>query len=244
MKLSDKFNAFVESTPIPLKKVKAEELSDIGVRCTVKNITECLFEKGVSAGSPIFKGSKVTFMGAYSYINGGGYIRSNVFIGRFCSIGRRVTIGAGRHNMKGLTTSPIIGNGDATAYTKRQLQSLGFSQAPCRNTVIMNDVWIGDGAVIMPGTIIHSGAVIGANAVVTKDVPHYAIVGGCPARIIRSRFPAAVIELLLQTEWWEIPLEILEKMPTGNIYQFIENIAVIHPTESDNLLTYELHSEI
>ncbi|MDC5870133.1 CatB-related O-acetyltransferase [Vibrio europaeus] len=66
-----------------------------------------------------------------------------------------------------------------------------------------NDVWIGQNVTLKPGITISDGAVIAANAVVTKDVPPYAIVGGVPAKIIRYRFDKELVEKLLETKWWE-----------------------------------------
>ena len=68
--------------------------------------------------------------------------------------------------------------------------------------IIENDVWIGHGAMIMNGVTIHSGAVVAANSVVTKDVPPYAVVGGNPAKVIKYRFPQETIEKLLKICWW------------------------------------------
>lgn len=68
---------------------------------------------------------------------------------------------------------------------------------------IGNDVWICQRAVIISGVTIGDGAVIGANAVVTKDVPPYAVVGGSPARILKYRFPKNTIEKMLAIRWWE-----------------------------------------
>ena len=68
---------------------------------------------------------------------------------------------------------------------------------------IGNDVWIGDSAIIMDGVKIGDGSIIAAGAVVTKDVPPYAIVGGVPAKIIRYRFDEDDINFLLELSWWE-----------------------------------------
>ena len=70
---------------------------------------------------------------------------------------------------------------------------------------IGNDVWIGSGAMILSGVTISDGAVIAARAVVTKDVPPYAIVAGNPALLVRYRFNEATIAALLETAWWELP---------------------------------------
>ena len=71
------------------------------------------------------------------------------------------------------------------------------------DTVIGNDVWIGFNATIMPGVHIGNGAIIGTNALVTKDVPDYAIVGGNPAKLIRMRFDQETREKLLEIKWWD-----------------------------------------
>ena len=73
--------------------------------------------------------------------------------------------------------------------------------------VIGNDVWIGYEAVILAGVTIGDGAVIGARAVVTKDIPPYTIVGGVPAKPIRKRFSQETIDLLLKIKWWNWPEE-------------------------------------
>src|SRR5690606_34153345 len=84
----------------------------------------------------------------------------------------------------------------------------GFRQRRMDKPVtIGNDVWIGHGAVIMPGITIGDGAVIAANAVVTKDVPPYIVVGGVPARALRPRFPDAIAAGLQALAWWDWPLE-------------------------------------
>ena len=74
---------------------------------------------------------------------------------------------------------------------------------------IGHDVWIGYGAIIMDGVTIGTGAVVAAAAVVTKDVPPYAIVAGVPARIIRYRFDDDTIRRLLESRWWDFPEEFI-----------------------------------
>ena len=69
--------------------------------------------------------------------------------------------------------------------------------------IIENDVWIGAKATIMSGVTIHNGAVIGANSVITKDIPPYAIVVGNPGKIVKYRFTEEQIEKLLQIKWWD-----------------------------------------
>ena len=87
--------------------------------------------------------------------------------------------------------------------------------------VIGNDVWIGFEAVILAGVTIGDGAIIGARAVVTKDVPPYTIVGGVPARPIRKRFSDEDIAALLALKWWDLPpaqlLERIKYIQSGNL---------------------------
>lgn len=84
--------------------------------------------------------------------------------------------------------------------------------------LIENDVWIGHGATIMGGVIIHNGAVVGANAVVTKDVPPYAIVAGNPARVIKYRFDDEIIKKLLNIRWWDWPPELIKDRSKEMLY--------------------------
>lgn len=90
--------------------------------------------------------------------------------------------------------------------------------------LIGNDVWIGHGATLLSNVIVHSGAVIGAKAVVTKDVPPYAIVAGNPAKIVKYRFPPEQIEALMKISWWNWSPQMLKKnyaFMNGDINTFI-----------------------
>ncbi|MGO1161637.1 DapH/DapD/GlmU-related protein [Brucella pseudogrignonensis] len=146
-------------------------------------------------------------------------------IGKFCSIASNVRINALEHPMERLTTHKV-------SYRPNEyFRYLGVDGAfrerrQAKRVTIGNDVWIGHGAVITPGINIGHGAVIGANAVVTKDVAPYRIVGGVPARIIRKRFDDAIIERLLALCWWDWPVEKLyEAIPdiqTFEIEAFLE----------------------
>jgi chloramphenicol O-acetyltransferase type B len=82
---------------------------------------------------------------------------------------------------------------------------------PAGDTILGSDVWIGSEAMIMPGVRIGHGAVIGSRALVTKNVEPYTVIGGNPAKPIRKRFSDGEIEMLLEMNWWDWPLEEISK---------------------------------
>ena len=90
--------------------------------------------------------------------------------------------------------------------------------------IIGNDVWIGYEALIMSGVTIGDGAIIGARAVVTKDVPPYTIVAGVPAKTIRRRFNDEVIETLQSAQWWNWEKERIEKNLDAIIHGRVDNM--------------------
>jgi acetyltransferase-like isoleucine patch superfamily enzyme len=126
--------------------------------------------------------------------------RMTVTIGRYASIADQVLIIAGgEHRLQWVTTFAFIENWAMTElYPKLEKKWKG----PVK---IGNDVWIGSRATILSGVTIGDGAVVAACAVVVKDVPAYAIVGGNPAQIIRYRFPEDQIQALLAIRWWDWP---------------------------------------
>jgi virginiamycin A acetyltransferase len=240
MNLQDKCDLFLAGTLVGDRNLAAADLpaAGAGQAAFLKNV---LFETGASVQSPALPARARGFFGAFSYMNAGGYMRHRVFVGRFCSIGRRVTIGAGIHATTGLSTSPALSGGHALDwYSADERARLGLGDPPRKVPVtrIGCDVWIGDGAVVMPDVTVGHGAVIGANAVVTRDVPPYAIVGGVPARVLKSRFPAPQAEALLAARWWDHPQDVLKTLPLGNIFACLDRLADLGSPRDDNYETF------
>lgn len=129
-------------------------------------------------------------------------------VGKYCSISDDVTfILGGNHRSDWITTYPF------PALSQFWPKSANITGHPATNGDIKvgSDVWIGYGATIMSGVEIGHGAIIAAKALVAKDVPPYAIVGGNPAKVIRYRFDQDVISGLLKQAWWEWPHNMVEK---------------------------------
>lgn len=153
-------------------------------------------------------------IGAFSYFVG-GVIDSCSSIGRYCSLAAGVRIGEPDHPTDWLSTSPFqydVGRfgWHPAAAEGSSITVQSFARQP---TVIGNDVWIGANAVILRGVTVGDGAVIAAGAVVTRDVPPYAIVGGVPAKVIRHRFEPDLVAELLEVRWWRFSPNQLQGLP-------------------------------
>jgi len=136
-----------------------------------------------------------------------------LIIGNFCSIacGAKFIFNAANHTLNSFSTYPF----PLFAEEWDEKLKVADSWDNKGDIVIGNDVWIGFDAIIMSGVSIGDGAIIGTRAVVTKDIPPYAIVGGIPAKIIRKRFDDATIECLLKAQWWNwAPEKIKENLST------------------------------
>jgi acetyltransferase-like isoleucine patch superfamily enzyme len=147
-------------------------------------------------------------LGRFSYIGSGCNIPASK-IGRFCSISDNVSLLIGSH-----PTSDFISTSPAFFSTRRQCGDTfvnrdrydeikfvsGSSKHLC---VVGNDVWIGANVVIKAGVTIGDGAIVGAGSLVLKDVEPYSIVVGVPSRVIRYRFPSAMIRDLFSFKWWD-----------------------------------------
>lgn len=166
-------------------------------------LRNCNIDKKADIGS----GSNCigTTVEKYTYM-GKNCVAVNAHIGPFCSIAGYCCIGGGAHPTNLISTSPVFYEG-RNAFGKN-FSRIKFDEA--KPVSIGADVWIGEKAFIKDGITIGTGAIIGAQSIVTHDVPPYAIVGGVPARIIRFRFDQDTIQTLLETEWWTLDEDKLE----------------------------------
>jgi acetyltransferase-like isoleucine patch superfamily enzyme len=149
------------------------------------------------------------YFGRGSYVCDYSYIIAK--LGKFVSIGSYVRINPGMHPYKSpyVSTSPyFVSTRKQNGYTLTNIDrfdEIKYVDAEKKYPVIIgNDCWIGDGAFITGGISIGDGAVVLAHAVVTKDVPPYAIVGGIPAKVINYRYDDDTIGFLLRFQWWNM----------------------------------------
>lgn len=168
--------------------------------------TDDLFE-GNNYISGLVKNCQI---GRGTYIMDGGWFQ-NCSIGRYCSIASEVKMVSRRgHPMNGfVSTSPVfhLSNSIIDTYVSKDMYDPYGEKIEIAgkkwDAVIGNDVWIGSRVILVSGIHIGDGAIIGAGAVVTKDVPPYAVVAGIPAKIIRYRFDEEQIKKLQDIKWWD-----------------------------------------
>lgn len=137
------------------------------------------------------------------------WIGDRLIIGRFCQIaaGVEFMMNGANHQMNAVSTFPF--------YTLEgwDMEPPEMKDLPIKgDTVIGNDVWIGQNALILPGVHVGDGAIIGANSVVGKDVSPYTVVAGNPARVIRNRFDDELTGLLLRFRWWDKEIEEINRL--------------------------------
>lgn len=151
-------------------------------------------------------------IGAYSYVRTDSEISCLKSIGRYCSIGRNVVLGQTTDN------HPI-------SWVSTSMSVSGNYVAKEKLAQIEHDVWIGHNAVVMAGVSVGSGAVIGCNALITKDVAPYQIMAGNPARVVGLRFSDDQIAALLESSWWNIDYEVLKNLPFGDVDLFLSEVS-------------------
>lgn len=168
--------------------------------------------KTVTNIKPTLKGDGVT-AGDYSYFSDAFFTRhvthrydfygDKLIIGKFCQIaaGVNFTMNGANHRRNCATTYPFYMMGWEQPYPElKNLQSKG-------DTVLGNDVWLGENVTVMPGVKIGDGAIIGKNSTVASDIPPYTVAVGNPARVVRERFDKELTSLLLEFKWWDLPPE-------------------------------------
>jgi len=163
-------------------------------------------------------------IGKFTYTGIGTSIRTSE-VGRFCSLAWNVSIGGGNHEFEHVTTSPLwrfsmLDEGKMNHGNNRELNKRYGDFGSC---IVGHDVWIATNAVILRNVKVGNGAIIGAGAVVTKDVEPYSIVAGVPAKKIKMRFDDKTIEALEEIQWWNWPVETIRA-----------NVDLIYSTKVDN----------
>jgi virginiamycin A acetyltransferase len=137
------------------------------------------------------------------------FYHDKLIIGKFCQIagGVEFVMNGANHQTDPISTFPFY------IFEKWGETPPPLKAMPCKgDTVVGNDVWIGQNAVILPGARIGDGAVIGAESVVGSLVKPYTIVAGNPARLVRTRFSPLIVKLLLELRWWDLPVAEIQKL--------------------------------
>lgn len=166
----------------------------------------------------------------YGVLNVAMYNSQNKLrIGSFCSIGPEVVFVVNdEHNTNTVSTFPL---------KVKCLRMQAYEAESKGGITVCDDVWIGCRATVLDGVTIGQGAVVAAGAVVTKDVPPYAIVGGIPARVIRYRHSSEVIHILEQIDW--------SKVDEGFASRHIDQLYKPDTTlEEANILLRQMEQEI
>lgn len=162
---------------------------------------------------PTIKNKKKIIVGDYSYYACDNFekqvthcypwYKEKLVIGKFCAIAQGVEfmMNGANHLLTGASSYPfgIFKGWEHTPWAKQKK----FTNKG--DTIVGNDVWIGQKAVILPGVKIGDGAIIGAYAIVAKDIPPYTVAVGNPARVVKKRFSQKVINHLLKIKWWNWP---------------------------------------
>ena len=146
---------------------------------------------------------------------------SNITVGNYCSFAPNINIYIGNHPINEFTTHPI-------SFEPQMGAPFNECRVCCTQLTIGNDVWMGQNAIILPScNVVGDGAIIAAGAVVTKDIPPYAIVAGSPAKIVRYRLTADQVKRVQATKWW-----LLDKDSLSNQIQSLLSITNSNDSKS------------
>jgi acetyltransferase-like isoleucine patch superfamily enzyme len=193
LRLTDRARRFLfNATGLELPAGESRIAPDCSFECP------CTVKGGVNLKTRIRVGA---FTG-FDCDKGDGRIR-NLTIGRYCAIAKHVDIGLSSHPTTWLSVNARLYFPEYNGWQRligKSVSCRPFQEAAY--TEIGNDVWIGDHVIVMGGVKIGDGAVVAAGAVVTKDVPPYAVVGGVPARVLKYRFDEDIVRELLELKWW------------------------------------------
>lgn len=189
----------------------------------------------VKVGSDIWIGFHVFLqenicIGSHTKIGTFSLIGCDSKIGKYCSLAPNVVVTPGQHPKYFLSTNtdmyPMYKDVNIERYKGqiyfgcKRIKNAKVNFLAKQATIIGNDVWIGQNAVVMDNVKVGDGAIIGSGSVVTHDVPPYAIAAGVPAKIIKYRFSEDIIKKLLKLKWWNMPTSLLKNLP-GDIEECI-----------------------
>lgn len=183
-----------------IESINKKENIKLGIKPYIPNnaiIENSYFGKYTEVGQ--FSNILDSTLDDYSYISEYTQIY-NTFIGKFSNIAAQVRINPGFHPYEMPCQHHFLYRKEMYGFGEDDKAFFNFRKV--QKVIIGHDTWIGHGAVIMPGVKVGNGAIIGSNAVVTKDVPPYAIVAGVSAKILKYRFSIDIIDKLEEIAWW------------------------------------------
>jgi acetyltransferase-like isoleucine patch superfamily enzyme len=200
----------------------------------------------------IYNANSIFPAGFASYTNAN--LEPQVSVGRYCSIAHVVRVMGADHPIDRVSTNSFTYGRFSNIHLNpverlggAQAKVVSFKQKPF--PVIEHDVWIGQDVLLARGITLGTGCIVAAGSVVTKTVAPYAIVGGNPAKLIRYRFPEALIERLLRSQWWRYAFPHFAELPFDRPDDFLDQLerlvqdGKIAPYEPEKLDIYRIVKE-